>query len=212
MKLLTEFVGTFLFLFVIALVVPTGGPLIPLAIGGALMVMVYMGGQWSGGMYNPAVALGVCLRGKMTASEMVQYWVVQFVAGILAFWLGAFVTGATVIVAPGAGVTPVAALIVETIFTLMLVLVVLNVATTKASENKGYYGLAIGFTIVVAAAAGGGISGGAFNPAVGIGSNVAALLRGEGSTSHLWIYLVGPLLGGVLAALIFRMQVKAEAA
>src|SRR5450759_1290806 len=81
-KLLTELVGTFLFLSVIALSGPMG-QLAPLAIGTALMVMVYMGGHVSGGHYNPAVSLGVFLRGKMTRAQLVTYWVCQLAGGAL---------------------------------------------------------------------------------------------------------------------------------
>src|SRR3989442_12255688 len=80
-KLVTEFVGTFIFLSAIALS-GAAGPLAPLAIGSALMVMVYMGGHISGGHFNPAVSFGAFLRGAIDAITMVAYWVVQLVAGI----------------------------------------------------------------------------------------------------------------------------------
>ena len=89
---------------------------------------------------------------------------------------------------------------------LTLCLVVLNTATAKKTEGNSFYGLAIGFTIVVAAFAGGPISGGAFNPAVGIGPTVVNAMSGAGGYSSLWLYLLGPLLGGVVAALVFKMQ------
>src|SRR2546421_10522649 len=86
-KILTELVGTFIFLSAIALS-GVAGPLAPIAIGSALMVMVYMGGHISGGHYNPAVSLGAFLRGAIDALTMVAYWVVQLVAGALAFIFG----------------------------------------------------------------------------------------------------------------------------
>ena len=86
-KLLTEFVGTFIFLSTIALS-GAAGPLAPIVIGSALMVMVYMGGHISGGHYNPAVSFGAFLRGAIDALTMVTYWVVQLVAGVLAFVFG----------------------------------------------------------------------------------------------------------------------------
>ena len=73
---------------------------------------------------------------------------------------------------------------------------VLNVATSKKTEGKGFYGLAIGFTVVCAAFAGGGISGGAFNPAVG----TALTVSGYEGFADLWLYWVWPLVGGALAA------------
>ncbi|HEV2472553.1 MAG TPA: aquaporin [Chthonomonadales bacterium] len=208
MKPLTEFVGTFLFLFTISLAAVGGSPIAPIAIGGALMVAVYMGGHRSGAHYNPAVSLGVLLRGRMSVSEFVAYVIAQVAAGLLAFALGYWITGKGVALAPGPLFGPAKALIVELVFTLFLVLTVLNVATEPKTEGNSYYGLAIGFAIVIAAIAGGAISGGAFNPAVGIGAVVVNAIATGGSMSSLWIYIVGPLLGGAIAAAIFKMQAR----
>ena len=208
-KLLTELVGTFIFLSVIALS-GAAGPLAPLAIGTALMVMVYMGGHVSGAHYNPAVSFGLFLRRKIDAVTMVAYWVTQLVGGALAFIFGYLVSGHTPGIQPGAGVITASALAIEVAFTLALVLVVLNVAATKATEGNSFYGLAIGFTIVVGAFVGGPISGGAFNPAVGFGATLGAALYHGGSWSNLWLYLVGPLVGGAIAAGIHYLQHPAE--
>lgn len=212
-KLLTELVGTFVFLSVIALLPGTGptAPLAPLAIGSALMVMVYMGGHVSGAHYNPAVSLGLFLRRKIDAVTLGAYWVAQLVGGSLAFVAGYLVSGRTPGIHPGAGVFAASALAVEVLFTTALVLVVLNVAATRATEGNSFYGLAIGFTIVVAAFAGGPISGGAFNPAVGLGATLGAALFGGGSWSSLWLYLVGPLVGAAVAAGIHYAQVTGVA-
>ncbi len=91
-------------------------------------------------------------------------------------------------------------------FTFALVLVILNVATAKATEGNHYFGLAIGFTIMAGAFAVGGISGGAFNPAVGTGPIIFQALFGGGSLSDLWLYWAGPLLGSVLAVVAFMLQ------
>lgn len=199
MKLLTEFVGSFLFMFAIALAASGGAPLAPLAIGGALMVMVYMGGHISGGHYNPAVSLAATIRGALDAKDLVPYWAAQVLGSIAAFLTGKWILSETVPIAPTVDTTK--ALVVEAIFTLALCLVVLNVATAKKTSGRGFYGLAIGFTIVVAAIAGGPVSGGAFNPAVATGAAMA-----DGNYANLWIYWVGPLVGGVVAALIFKAQ------
>lgn len=209
MKVLTEFVGTYLFLFVISLAAVSGSPLAPLAIGGALVVMVYMGGHRSGAHYNPAVSFGLLLQKKMPAKDFAPYVVAQVVAGILAFWTGYFVTGKTVEIAPGPGFNATQALVVEVLFTLALVLVVLNVAASKKTEGNNYYGLAIGFTIVAAAIAGGGVSGGAFNPAVGIGATTISALFGGGTWAYLWIPIVGPLVGAALGSFIWSLQEQA---
>ena len=209
MKVATEFIGTFLFLFVIALAGPSGSVLTPLAIGGALMTMVYMGGHRSGGHYNPAVSFGLLLQGKISISEFAAYVVAQVLAGISAFGLGWYVTGKTVSIEPGAGFDATKALLVETIFTMMLVLVVMNSAASKKTEGNWFYGLAIGFTIVVAAIAAGPISGGAFNPAVGIGATVLDATKGAGSFGNLWIPILGPLVGGGIASFIWKAQESA---
>ena len=109
-------------------------------------------------------------------------------------------------VAPGSGVSAFAAILVEALFTFALALTVLNVACSEKTKGNSYYGLAIGFTIVVAAFAGGSISGGAFNPAVGTGPTVINALFGGGTWANLWIYYVGPLMGGVLASVVFGIQ------
>jgi len=209
-KLLTELVGTFVFLSVIALFPGTGpaAALAPLAIGSALMVMVYMGGHLSGAHYNPAVSLGLFLRRKIDATTMAAYWVAQLVGGGLAFVVAYLVSGRTPGIHPGAGVFTLSALTVEALFTAALVLVVLNVAATRATEGNSFYGLAIGFTIVVAAFAGGPISGGAFNPAVGFGATLGSALFAGGSWSDLWLYLVGPLVGGAIGAGVHYLQVS----
>jgi aquaporin Z len=208
-KLLTELVGTFVFLSVIALS-GAAGPLAPLAIGSALMVMVYMGGPISGGHYNPAVSFGAFLRRRIDAATMAAYWAVQLVGGALAFVLGYLVSGRTPGIHPGGGVYAASALTVEILFSTALVLVVLNVAATRATAGNSYFGLAIGFTIVVAALVGGPISGGAFNPAVGFGATLGAALFHSGSWSDLWLYVVGPVVGAAVAAGIHRVQVPAE--
>jgi len=211
-KLLTEFVGTFLFLTVISLSAGAGA-LAPLAIGSALMVMVYMGGHISGGHYNPAVTLGVFLRGKISARDMGLYWVVQLVAAVLAFAFGQLVSGATPGIHPGAGVNAIAAVAVEIVFTMSLVLVVLSVAVSKATAGNSFYGLAIGFAIVIAAFTGGPVSGGAFNPAVGFGATIGGVLFDGQAVTDLWIYIVGPAIGAALAAAIYAAQTAgAEAA
>ena len=108
--------------------------------------------------------------------------------------------------APGEGVNVVQALLAEALYTFALCLVILNVATADKTAGNSFYGLAIGFTIVVATFSAGPISGGAFNPAVGVGPTIINGALGEGSFSNLWIYLVGPFAGAVVAALVFRMQ------
>lgn len=206
-KYLTEFVGTMIFVLTITLAVITESAMAPLAIGGMLMVVIYMGGHISGGHYNPAVSLGLMMRGAMPASDIAPYWGAQILGGIVGALLGNFIGGGSVAIAPGDGVNVVQALLTEILFTFALALVVMNVATVVKDGVSGnsYYGLAIGFTIVCAAFAAGGISGGAFNPAVGIALSVGAMIAGTGG-SWIWLYIVGPLIGGALAAVVFKAQ------
>ncbi|HEV8197970.1 MAG TPA: MIP/aquaporin family protein [Gemmatimonadales bacterium] len=205
-KYLTEFVGTLFFVMTIGLVVTPNHPLAPLVIGTVLMVIVYMGGHVSGGHYNPAVSLAVFLRGKLPGSELVPYIGAQVLGAIAGAYLSYMMLDHTFAPEPAATATVMTALMVEVFYTFLLALVVLNVATSPATEGNSYYGLAIGATIVVAAFAGGPVSGGAFNPAIGTGAIVVNSLAGGGSWSHLWLYLVGPLAGGALAAAVYRIQ------
>lgn len=203
---LTETIGTFFLVLTIGLTVLGGTPFAPLAIGASLMIMVYMGGHVSGGHYNPAVTLAVALRGKLPNRQIVPYWFAQIVGAIAAALVVRMVTGKTFAPAPAPDASMIAALTIEFLFTFALALVVLQSATAKKTEGNSFYGLAIGFTVVVAAFAGGPISGGAFNPAVGIGPTLINAFMGSGSLAHLWLYVVGPLLGGFAAAMVFKLQ------
>lgn len=205
-RYLTEAIGTFFLVFTIGLTVLAGTPFAPLAIGSALMVMVYMGGHISGAHYNPAVSIAILIRGKMEASDLLPYIVAQVVGAVLASLAVYVITGSTFAPAPGADVGLVAVLLSEALFTFALTIVILNVATADATAGNSYYGLAIGFTLMVGAFAVGGVSGGALNPAVGTGPILVDTLMGDGSMSNLWIYLVGPVLGAVAAAAVFDLQ------
>lgn len=196
-KLGVEFVGTFFLVFTVGMAVATAGDLAPLAIGGALMVMVFAGGHVSGAHYNPAVSLAVLTRGKMTTDEFVPYVIAQVIAaalaGLVVIILGYDPDSAADVA--GAGKM----LIVEFLFTFALAYVVLNVATSRGTENNSFYGLAIGGTVGVGAFAVGAISGGAFNPAVAIGAMVAGVL----SWGDIWVYLLANFAGGAAAAVTF---------
>ncbi len=205
-KYLTEFLGTFFLVLTIGLSSLRGSPMAPFAIGLGLMALVYMGGHVSGAHYNPAVSLSFLIRGRMDARDLVPYWMAQLVgagAAALTVWI---VTGGTYAPVPGAEASTIGALLVEVLFTFALVLVILHVATTKATEGNAYYGLAIGVVIAAAAFAGGPISGGAFNPAVGLGPTVIAAVLGNGTWDSLWLYLVGPFTGAAAAVWVFTLQ------
>ncbi len=205
-KLLTEFIGTFFLVLTIGLTVTAGSQFAPIAIGTSLMVMVYMGGHVSGAHYNPAVSLAAVMRGALPAGEFIPYVVSQVLGATVAAFVVNLITGQTFAPAPSANASTTAVLLVEILYTFALALVVLNVATAKKTQGNSYYGLAIGMTVMAAAFAGGGISGGAFNPAVGIGPTIINATMGGGSWSALWYYLVGPFIGGALAAVVFKVQ------
>ncbi|MEO1128098.1 MAG: aquaporin [Planctomycetota bacterium] len=204
-KYLVEFIGTFFLILTIGMTVidPGGaGAMAPLAIASVLMVMIYAGGHISGAHYNPAVTLAVLLRGKCPVSDLVPYVIAQLVAAVAAAALVRYLKVDAEIVAMAPAVVP--ALIAEFLFTFALVYVILNVATTKAAEGNSYYGLAIGFTVLAGAYAVGGISGGAFNPAVAIGLVVMGLV----DASDVWIHLVAQVAAAIAAAFIFKFAVN----
>jgi aquaporin Z len=208
---LTEFIGTFFLVLTVGLTVVQGVALAPLAIGASLMIMVYMGGHVSGAHYNPAVSFAVFLRGKMkSAGELGAYILSQLLGGVTAALVVRVILGQTFAPTPGDGVSMTSALLVELLFTFALALVVLNSAASARTQGNSFYGLAIGFTIVVAAFAGGAISGGAYNPAVGLGPALVHGLLGHGSVGHAWLYVVGPVLGGAAGAAVFGLQERPE--
>ena len=205
-KPLMELLGTFFLVLVIGLTVvaPGAGTMAPLAIGAILMVMVYAGGPISGGHYNPAVTLAVWLRGKCDRKDALPYMGAQIIGSVLASILVGFLKRGNAVIALHSRALP--AFLVELVFTFALAYVVLNVATTKKSAGNSYFGLAIGFTVVAAAYAGGPISGGAFNPAVALGLALMGLV----APAKLWIFFFANLAGGALAALVFRVTTPNE--
>jgi aquaporin Z len=198
-KYITEFIGTFFLVFVIGMVVRGGlGSFAPIAIGSVLMVMIFAGGHISGAHYNPAVTLAVLIRGKISSTDAVLYMISQI--------LGAFVAGLAVTfffdnMPAKAAELPnvIKPLLAEFIATFALAYVVLNVATAKGNAGNSFYGLAIGFTVLVMAYAVGSISG-AFNPAVAVGACYMQL----NLWSDIWVVLLGSFAGGAVAGIVFN--------
>ena len=205
-RYLTEFTGTFFLVFTIGCTAIGGTPMAPLAIGATLMVMVYMGGHISGAHYNPAVSLGLVLRGSFAARDYGTYAAAQLLGAIAASLAVYAVTGQTFVPAPGPEASTLAALLAEILYTTALALVVMNVATDPATKGNSFYGLAIGFTVGAGAFAVGPISGGAFNPAVGLGPAIIHAIISHGAIGHVWLYIVGPCIGAAIAAAIFNVQ------
>ena len=194
-KYITEIIGTFFLVLTVGCTVIHGdaGVIPPLAIGSALMIMIFAGGH-----YNPAVTLGVLIRGKIKGIDAIAYMIAQFIGAAIAAGVVGYLKAGIVVapMAPNGG----HALVAEFLFTFALVYVVLNVATAKGTEGNSFYGLAIGFTVMTGAFAVGGISGGAFNPAVAIGITIMGL----STWANIWIYLIGNFGGGLVAGLTFK--------
>ncbi len=199
-KYIAEFIGTFFLILTIGCTVIPGTPGVipPLAIGAALMVMVYAAGHVSGGHLNPAVTLAVWIRGRCDTKDVFPYWGAQVLAGIVAALVAVFLVGKSG--------TPMEikslpeAFVAEFLFTFALAYVVLNAATAKGNAGNSFYGLAIGMTVMVGAFAVGSISGGAFNPAVAVGAAVMKLV----SFSQIWVHILADLAGGLVAGLVFK--------
>lgn len=206
MRYLTEFIGTFFLVLTIGLVVLGGEPLGALAIGSVLMVMIYMGSHVSGAHYNPAVSLAAVFGGKLERRELVPYWLAQLAGAIAAALAVRAILGQTFALAPGPEASALAAWLVEILFTFALCLVVFHTAMHAETKGNSYYGLAIGFTVTAGAIAGGPISGGAFNPAVGVGPILVHATIGDGDPADLLLYVAAPCLGGMLAAFVSRAQ------
>lgn len=196
---ITEFIGTFFLVLTIGL---TGDPL---AIGVMLMAIIYMGGHISGAHYNPAVSIAMIYRGLLTSKEAIKYILSQLAGAFFAAFAVNWLIGDVMQVAPSNTASVMQILAVEAIFTFALMLVILNVATHPKTAGNSYYGLAIGFTIMAAAFAGGGISGGVYNPAVGTGPILVDVILGDGKTlANLWYYFVGPIFGAMAATCVYE--------
>lgn len=204
-RYVTEFIGTYFLVLIIGMVVVGGSPLAPIAIGTGLTALVYMGGHVSGAHYNPAVTITLYLRGTTDRRDVIPYIAAQIFGSWLAATTVQLLTGQTFALAPSVDGFA-APLLAEILATFALCLVILHVATSKATEGNGYYGIAIGFTVTGFAFAVGGLSGGAFNPAVGMGPILVDAMTADGSLSNLWLYWVGPVLGGIGAVPVFRLQ------
>ena len=191
---IVEFIGTFFLVLTAAAYGAIGATL-------SLMAMIYAGGHISGAHYNPAVTLAMMIRGKATTKEAIPYWIAQFAGGIAAalvvcYLFGKEGSGECVIAAGGT----VSALAAEIIGTFALVFVVLNVATTKGTKGNSFYGIAIAGTVLAMILTLGVYSGGGFNPAVAVGLAVQKTF----CWSQIWIYFLGPIVGSVLAAIVFN--------
>lgn len=199
-KYLTECIGAFLLTTVISF---TGNPL---AIGIALVGLVYMGGAISGGHYNPAVTVAVWTAGAIDFSTARMYILFQIVGALGASFFYSIVHTSFFTIDPKADFTP--SFLMETLGAFALSYVVLSVATSKKTKNNQYFGLAIGGTLLSFAFAGADISGGVYNPAVALGSMLFDFATITTSLPNVILYAVAPLLGGLIAGKLFSLIAK----
>ena len=203
-KYTVEFIGTFFLVFVIGMAVRGGATLPPIAIGGILMVMIFAGGHVSGAHFNPAVSLAAFLRGALGKAELFPYWVAQVLGALIAGLVVTSIHGKPLLPPPSFELMP--SLTVEFLATFALAWTVLNTATARSTANNSFYGLAIGGTVMAMAFAVGGVSGGAFNPAVGFALPLMGLVKAGQSL----VYLGADLAGGAVAGLAFTALVRSS--
>jgi aquaporin Z len=137
-----------------------------------------------------------------------RYIPTQFAGSIAASGVYLLLRQSLFIPQPGTGVSMTLAIIVEILFTFLLAFVVLHVAATNKTKGNQYFGIAIGFALMVGAFAGGPISGGAFNPAVGLGPLLFDIANISSHLASFTIYLIGPFVGGYLAGFIYNTIFK----
>jgi MIP family channel proteins len=215
-RLAAEAVGTFLFFFLgfsgVAVVVDIGADAItPLGVaagfGFGLALAIAAFGHVSGGHFNPAVSAGLAIAGKFPSKDVLPYWVAQLVGGFGAVLVMAIVYSSQVTDAlhtqPGSGIDDWGALVLEIVATALFVMVILTVATDDRAAWKGVMApFLIGLFIFTAAVTVGPASGGSFNPA----RSLDPVLWNQ-EWSDVWIYIVGPLAGGVLGGAIWSYLV-----
>ena len=218
-RLAAEALGTFLFFFLgfsgIAVATDFGleqiGPLgIAFGFGLGLALAITAFGHISGGHFNPAVSAGLAIAGKFPSRDVVPYWIAQLVGGFGSVLVMAIVYSKAVTNSldtnPGAGIDDWAALVLEIIATGLFVMVILTVATDERAAWKGVMApLLIGLFIFTAATTVGPASGGSFNPA----RSLDPVLYNQ-DWGNVWIYIVGPLAGGILGAAIWAYVIAAR--
>lgn len=198
-----------------------GYVLTALAFGLVIVAMAYSVGNISGCHINPAVSLGVLLSGGMSKRDFLCYVIAQVLGGLagagllgLVFGLGGVADLTGGFGANGlAGVhgSTIAGLLVEILLTFIFVIAILGV--TSAKQNHGAFaGLVIGLTLTLVHILGIGLTGTSVNPARSIGPAIAAAIAGNGQPlAALWVFIVGPLAGAALAALVYQYLENSKA-
>lgn len=203
-KYITEFIGTFFLVMIICFAYTNAGALAPLAVGVGMVALVYMGGPISKAHYNPAITLAFLLRGHVRGSEAAIYVGAQMAGAFAASLASEGMLGFSLAIGPDPAYQDfhlAKPLLAEALFTFLIAFTILNVAASKLTEGNEYYGIAIGLVVMVAIFVAAPISGGAFNPAVGVS---IAVVDG-GSMERIWWYIMGPFVGAALGAIAFRL-------
>ncbi|MDO4963702.1 MAG: aquaporin [bacterium] len=211
-KYISEFVGTLVLTLVACGVAAiTGGDLVStsLAFGFVIVAMAYSIGNVSGCHINPAVSLGFFIAGKMELKELIKYVISQILGALAGSGLLALCLGSTeVLGANGYGVGQLAtnawiAILVEAILTFIFVTTILGVTDKK--ENTQISGVVIGLTLTLVHLLGINFTGTSVNPARSL---APALLQGGTALSQVWVFILAPLLGAILAGLFFKYVLK----
>lgn len=225
-KAIAECLGTFvLVFFACGVAALTGGELVStsLAFGLVIVAMAYSVGRISGCHINPAVSLGVFLSKKMTLKEFLVYVCSQivggFLGGLLFFGIAKMcnltllgdATNAVIANDLNAG-TIFGSLLVELVLTFVFVYVILNVTSENSGAGKKA-GIIIGLTLTLVHLVGIPLTGTSVNPARSLAAALTQLIyKGDATAlSQVWIFFVGPLAGGALAALVYHFLHKEEA-
>jgi aquaporin TIP len=211
-KLVAEFFGTFALIFFGAGSALLGADVVgqALANGLAIGLMVTAVGHISGGHFNPAVTLSMLVTRRIEIAEAVRYWVSQLAGGVAAALILLAIypdTGSLGSPAVGGPFSTGNALVAEIVGTFFLVFVIYAVAVDKRGAFSILAGLPIGLTISIGVLAVGVVSGAAFNPARWLGPALVS-----GTWDNFWIWILGPAVGAVLAALVYdRMLLQGTA-
>ena len=205
-KLLCEGVGTYILTLAVACVGAQQTALGPVAVAGVLIGLIYSFIKISGAVFNPAVSIALMMRGKMSLSTALQYTLVQTVAATLAGLSGFAIYSKSV--APTVAATGTKALLragfAEVLFTGVIVNAVCHAGTTRAQQDNDVVGLSLGLTVMGCAICS-AYSGACFNPALGLGLQLAKAIVGGGlPIPEVALYLIAPSLGGALSTLIFK--------
>ncbi len=206
-KMASEFIGTFFLTMTIfvASVRGLGGDLAPFGIAATLMVMIYALGHISGAHFNPAVSVGLFLRGACSKDELPFYLMAQLAAGIVAGLIGVNLFAADfTISALEFGEITNSVLAAEFMFTFALMFVILHVATEQ--DGNPFYGASIAFTVLAGAITVGNISGGSFNPAV----TSMLMVSGKLTVADCWMHLVPQLIGAATAVYAYQFTMSSE--